>query len=490
MKQLLFLLCFSPLSLLAQQPAITFRAPQATSGKVKVEYPVDGKYFFIMRTDTALNQKGELVWRNTETTPSEFSFEYKGKKYTLFVKPGKSYTITDQGEGADRTFSITGPDAAAQEAFSRIKFPFYEELAYSRYRALDSSFANNEALLRKDIDSVMAPFKTLLAGKQMEQAFYDHVYDHVRAFYANVMLSVAYSYVGKAVPYKDSIGYDAAKWAQINEYFQRAFAIADPHDLRLQKVNTVYWYTFTNINLYLKYIKPAHDGTLVPFSPDEPEYQRQYDIVSRFRDPEREFQTANLLSFAMLQGSRDKQLLGWYETFNDMYPNNPYAARLAPGVAAVRDYQDKIAQDFKPGQKFLEDAASVNTIAELGARFKGKTIYLDLWASWCGPCKAEFAYTGDVKKFLAEKGGTTLYLSIDNEGAEKKWKEAIKYYNLEGYHLRASEKLSEDIRRQFGKNGSLSIPRYAIIKDGELVVNDAKRPSAGKALIDQLAPYF
>jgi hypothetical protein len=38
-----------------------------------------------------------------------------------------------------------------------------------------------------------------------------------------------------------------------------------------------------------------------------------------------------------------------------------------------------------------------------------------------------------------------LYISLDRGDAEQKWKDMIKYYNLEGYHIKASEKLIRDI---------------------------------------------
>lgn len=489
MKRLLLLFCICPLASFAQQATVTFRASRAPAAKVQITAPVAGNYFVTLPTDTVLNSKGELSWRNRETTPAEFTFGYLGRNYVLLVKPGQSYTITDESTNEQQKFTITGPDATGQEALSRLNFPFYQHLSTSYYRK-DSVFANNRQRVLANIDSVMAPFKTLLADKQIDQVFYDHAYDYVRTYYANVLAGTFAPALQKVEVNKDKPGYDRERLGQMKTDFESVFTIADPHDLRLHKVSTVFWYTKFYADWYLKYLKPAYDGTLVPFSDKDQPYKREYAIVERFRDPEREYQMATLLKFMLLQEGFEPYIVDWFEAFQDMYPNSPYIAQLQPGVDGVRDYLRRSKGNFSSAQRFIENAADIKTVADLAARFKGKTVYMDLWATWCGPCKEEFNYTADVKKLLAEKGGEMLYISIDRDQAEPQWKDMIKYYNLDGYHIRASASLTEDIRKLFGSKGNLAIPRYAIIKDGAVVVDDARRPSEGKALLEQLAGYF
>jgi thiol-disulfide isomerase/thioredoxin len=486
MKRLILLFCTSPLALLAQQPTITFRAPQAPAAKVQITVPVAGNYFVTLPTDTILNSKGELNWPNKEQAPAEFTFGYQGQNYVLFVKPGQSYTISVNQE---QKFNITGADAPGQEALSRLKLPFYQDLSINYYRT-DSIFAHNRRRVLSNIDSVMAPFKTLLADKQIDQVFYDHAFDYVRTYYANVLAGTFAPALRNVEANKDKPGYDKARLRQMKSDFESVFTIADPHDLRLHKVSTVFWYTKFYADWYLKYLKPAYDGTLVPFSDKDQPYKREYSIVESFRDPEREYQTATLLKFMLLQEGFEPYIVDWFEAFKDMYPNSVYLALLEPGVDGVRDYLRRAKGDFASAQRFIENAAGIKTVSDLAARFKGKTVYVDLWATWCGPCKEEFNHTAGVKKLLADKGGEMLYISIDRDQAEPQWKDMIKYYNLDGYHVRASPALMDDVRKLFGSRGSLAIPRYAIIKDGKIVVDDARKPSDGKALLEQLSGYF
>jgi len=64
----------------------------------------------------------------------------------------------------------------------------------------------------------------------------------------------------------------------------------------------------------------------------------------------------------------------------------------------------------------------------------------------------------------------------------------IKFYDLDGYHLRANEKLKTDIREVLGKNGSLAIPHYILInEEGQIFKKNAKRPSQLKELEKELS---
>src|ERR1700761_7818859 len=106
------------------------------------------------------------------------------------------------------------------------------------------------------------------------------------------------------------------------------------------------------------------------------------------------------------------------------------------------------------------------------SKFKNKVIYIDMWASWWGPCRHELQKRKDVKAFQAftEKNDiVTIYICLDKDGS--KWKSFIKQNSLSGYHILTNSHLNTDFHTTFSqiqnRNGimkrSFYIPRHFIV---------------------------
>ncbi|MBI4648039.1 MAG: TlpA family protein disulfide reductase [Bacteroidia bacterium] len=110
--------------------------------------------------------------------------------------------------------------------------------------------------------------------------------------------------------------------------------------------------------------------------------------------------------------------------------------------------------------------------------FKGKVIYIDFWASWCGPCRQQFPHAKEMKAKLTKKQKEQivfLYISVDNN--YESWKKAVKALDIEGMHVIAPGDWNSEIAKYFN---IVSIPRFVIIdKKGNIVNSNAKRPSEG-----------
>ena len=104
--------------------------------------------------------------------------------------------------------------------------------------------------------------------------------------------------------------------------------------------------------------------------------------------------------------------------------------------------------------------------------FLGKTVYLDFWASWCGPCIYDMKFMETVKaKFQDEV--IFIQISLDNEA---EWREAIKMYDVKGINLRVDD--NNAVSKSYGVTG---IPAYYLIdKKGNFAVSQVSDPSNGE----------
>jgi thiol-disulfide isomerase/thioredoxin len=112
--------------------------------------------------------------------------------------------------------------------------------------------------------------------------------------------------------------------------------------------------------------------------------------------------------------------------------------------------------------------------------FRGKVVYLDFWASWCGPCMREMPYFKELKERLADQEDLVyLYISIDTD--EQAWRNSVERNQITGVHLNTPG-------RERGVPALYNvkwIPTFFIIgRDGNVYDNRPPKPS--DAEIDQV----
>ncbi|QIL40390.1 TlpA family protein disulfide reductase [Pedobacter sp. HDW13] len=117
--------------------------------------------------------------------------------------------------------------------------------------------------------------------------------------------------------------------------------------------------------------------------------------------------------------------------------------------------------------------------------YAGKYLYVDVWATWCGPCKKERPFFDQLASRYQDKNIRFVGVSIDNVNQKQKWLDMVN----------ADTNIAID--QLFAGSGSAfvnyyditAIPRFLIFDpNGKLLQYDAPRPSntAITALLDQL----
>ncbi|MPR31797.1 TlpA family protein disulfide reductase [Salmonirosea aquatica] len=174
---------------------------------------------------------------------------------------------------------------------------------------------------------------------------------------------------------------------------------------------------------------------------------------------------------------------------HDTFSHDDFIAYFKKYESKVKDKNlvNAVRQDFalefddrrsETGSVVLTDLSGKKmTFDEVKARHKGKVIYVDFWASWCGPCREAMPASADLRKALKDKKVVFVYLSID--GSIKPWQKASEIEKLSKYaenYLIVNTSTSDFLKQ----NKLNTIPRYMIFdKTGRLTHANAPRVESG-----------
>lgn len=136
--------------------------------------------------------------------------------------------------------------------------------------------------------------------------------------------------------------------------------------------------------------------------------------------------------------------------------------------------QLKLNNSTSPTFDYVNYAGSKTKLEDL----RGKYVYIDVWATWCGPCRAEIPYLAKVEEEYKGKNIAFVSISVDVQKDFEKWKTFVKDKALGGIQLFADKDWNSDFIKSFGIN---SIPRFILIDPaGKVVSADELRPSDPK----------
>ncbi|MDI3319800.1 TlpA family protein disulfide reductase [Pinibacter soli] len=130
---------------------------------------------------------------------------------------------------------------------------------------------------------------------------------------------------------------------------------------------------------------------------------------------------------------------------------------------------------------FVDKDGKMVTMKDL----KGKVVLIDVWATWCGPCKQEIPFMQKLEDELHDKDITFVSISIDKDTDKDKWAAFVNNMKMGGVQLFAGSAGGKSLDQVYTMP---TIPRFMVFdRDGKIVNLKAPRPSdpALKALLLQ-----
>jgi hypothetical protein len=148
----------------------------------------------------------------------------------------------------------------------------------------------------------------------------------------------------------------------------------------------------------------------------------------------------------------------------------PQTGQTMKGVS----YLDAATQQITP-------LSEIEVLLYLVEHYKNKVLYIDVWATWCGPCREEIKYAPTLHEYFV--GKEVVFVNLCMESTVENWLSSINTLSIKGenYYLDKNATLMF-----MGTHNINGFPNYMLIdKDGQLRAPVA-RPSNTQAAIRQI----
>ena len=161
----------------------------------------------------------------------------------------------------------------------------------------------------------------------------------------------------------------------------------------------------------------------------------------------------------------------YYQTILKLAPNDKGFDRMKEKYNRIKNLKKG-----SPSPSFNYPDSSGNNISL--ESLKGKLVYVDVWATWCGPCKLQIPFLKQLEEQYRDKDIAFVSLSIDQLKNISKWKDMIVDKELEGIQIIADKAWRSKFVTDYVIEG---IPRFILIdKNGNLMDPMAPRPASNK----------
>jgi len=445
--------------------------------------PVSGTTHYGFVDTIKQNEAGKFELSLKITQPSFIAIWDAGYKnhVKLLVEPGNSYHVAMKPE---RNVQITGANEKGLMLYTALPDPgFIEEELLKIINYWDNNILDTTSLtfvhqkINELKQSDISKFKDLLNNREISKLFFDLLQKDRDCYYASMEAKFSIIKANRSLNTETKIE------NEVLENLKKIYDQYPPTDESL--LFSSFWQEYAEgyVQGYQQFIQKDYDPQKLHELSKEGTINTYYINESKkyLSGKALEFFQASHIYFICFQNRYDKELISLFEQFEKDYPKSEYSKYIKPRIDEIINYHRIIEQPFDKDMVFIDNYETFNTLKDAIKPLAGKKIYIDVWATWCVPCKREFANNEALKKILGEKDIQQLYISIDRDDDDQQWKDLIKYYHLTGTHIRANKEFNINLMKMFSKNAkdpSIAIPWYILIDEHGNIMNErAKNPS-------------
>ncbi len=454
-----------PANLVTVKGQVTGNIPE----EIKYSVPVNGICYDWFSNAVPVDSTGHFEFSVNTEGPCFITFYLWGNRGQLIAEPGKNYNVNFEINDEGNKLSFDCYNKVVQKTYQSLESPLHPQMEAMNFWNLPIGVVHNK--IDSALDSETLVFKQLLDNGAILKELFDLVVFDRSLYYNSVLAQVAtYKFVNAK---RQDI---KANTDSINKMWEEAVLRVPLNSIDLLKSKWAYYY-IQNYLLYKEYMEEGFNWDIRRNARQEERFHTYLVAISKklLSGKSLEFYDgAYILSMAR-QDKFEKELISLFEDFKTKFPESKYTPFLEPEIEKIVDLHKIAKLEFDEKIIFVDDYKNIKSMDEFLKILKGRKIYIDNWTTSCGPCKKEFKFSPELTRMLNAKNVTMLYISHDNDEYENRWLEMIKYYNLKGYHIRATKELQYELDSVLNIQG---IPHYAIIdENGKIINSDAPRPS-------------
>jgi thiol-disulfide isomerase/thioredoxin len=447
MKKIIFLFTLLAVLSCKKEPAIDYAIISGTiENAKKSDMKLYNQYTFEVEKVITLDEKGSFKDTITIDKNNLFSLSESNNTTNIFLKKGSEITISYNANDYKKTIAFSGNEAISNKYFTD-RDAQMKELFGDR----NEIYKKEEADFKKTFGEAKNTQEDLLFG-------YEGLTDE---FKENEKNDINYSYLSSLNNYESYHSYYAKK---------EDFKVSDDFLKEIDNVEFDKENDFLYSVSYRGLIGSKIRKEAMELIKKDSTLSSDIVMLKTISKTKNERIKNKLLYDEAKYGiTYTDELEDFYAIYKENSTDEKNNAKIEESYLALKKLSKGSASpQFTDYENYAGGTTSLKDL-------KGKYVYIDVWATWCGPCIAEIPSLKKLEKEYHGKNIQFLSISIDTEDAYDKWKEMVKEKELGGIQLMADNNWESKFVEDYMIKG---IPKFILLDtEGNIIEANAPRPS-------------